>query len=203
LVKRVSGARELSAKEIYPYDLKAMFELGEHCSSTERRADEATWDVIAWLKCEYMSDHIGDEFEGNISSVANFGLFVQLDDVFVDGLVHISSLRSDYYQYQQATHRLVGERTRTVYGLGDRLKIRVARVDLDERKIDFELADGENNHTSRRTRNNSGKANTGKKTDTKAAPRKAKSGKKKPIADSSKSKKPKKAKAKKVGKKKR
>jgi ribonuclease R len=143
-----------------------------------------------------MSDHIGDEFEGNISSVANFGLFVQLDDVFVDGLVHISSLRSDYYQHQPATHRLVGERTRTVYGLGDRIKIRVARVDLDERKIDFELADGDNNHTSRKPR---GKNNAGKGKS--ATPRKAKVAKGKATVD--KAKKPKKSKAKKTGKKKR
>ncbi|MFQ3230765.1 ribonuclease R [Reinekea sp.] len=196
IVKRVAGAKDIPAKKIYPYDLKMMFELGEHCSMTERRADEATWDVIAWLKCEYMSDHIGDEFDGNISSVANFGLFVQLDDVFVDGLVHISSLRSDYYQHHPATHRLVGERTRTVYGLGDRIKIRVARVDLDERKIDFELADGDDNHTSRkpRSKNNPGKGKA-------AAPRKAKAAKGKATAE--KSKKPKKGKAKKTGKKKR
>jgi len=107
---------------------------------TERRADEATRDVVAWLKCEYMSDHIGDEFTGTISAVTNFGLFVQLDDVYVDGLVHISSLQSDYYQYQEAGHRLVGERTRITYCLGDKMKIKVVRVSLDERKIDFELA---------------------------------------------------------------
>ena len=89
-----------------------------------------------------MSDHIGDEFTGTISSVTNFGLFVQLDDVYVDGLVHISSLQSDYYQYQEAAHRLVGDRTRITYGLGDKLKVKVVRVSLDDRKIDFELADG-------------------------------------------------------------
>jgi ribonuclease R len=142
-VKRMKGADNLDPKQIYPYDAKSMFELGEHCSMTERRADEATWDVIAWLKCEYMSDHIGDEYSGTVSSVTNFGLFVQLDDVYVDGLVHISSLQSDYYQYQQAAHRLVGDRTRISYGLGDKLKVRVVRVSLDERKIDFELADAQ------------------------------------------------------------
>jgi ribonuclease R len=143
LVKRVKGAEPMQSADIYPYDEKSMFELGEHCSMAERRADEATWDVIAWLKCEYMSDHIGDEFEGTVSSVTNFGLFVLLDEVYVDGLVHISSLQSDYYQFEQATHRLVGERTRITYGLGDRLKIKVVRVSLDERKIDFELADAQ------------------------------------------------------------
>lgn len=141
LVKRVKSAPLLSQQEIYPYDDKAMFELGEHCSMTERRADSATWDVLAWLKCEFMSDHIGEEFTGTVSSVTNFGLFVQLDEVYVDGLVHISSLQSDYYQFQEKSHRLVGERTRITYSLGDKLKVKVVRVSLDERKIDFELAD--------------------------------------------------------------
>ncbi|PTY35927.1 ribonuclease R [Saccharospirillum sp. MSK14-1] len=143
LVSRVDGAPKMDAQTIYPYDYAAMLELGEHCSMTERRADEATWDVVAWLKCEYMKDHVGDEFEGSVSSVTNFGLFVQLDDVYVDGLVHVSSLQSDYYQLDETAHRLIGERTRVSYGLGDRLKVRVVRVDLDDRKIDFELADAE------------------------------------------------------------
>ncbi len=143
LVERVKGATKLEPQSIYPYDYAAMLELGEHCSMTERRADEATWDVVAWLKCEYMSDHVGDEFTGSVSSVTNFGLFVQLDDVYVDGLVHVSSLQSDYYQLDEAAHRLIGERTRISYGLGDRLTVRVTRVDLDDRKIDFELVDAE------------------------------------------------------------
>ncbi len=140
LVRRVRGASKLNPKDIYPYDLQAMVELGEHCSLTERRADEATWDVVAWLKCEYMKDHVGDEFMGTVSSVTNFGLFVQLDEVYVDGLVHISSLASDYYQFNEVAHCLVGERTRVSYGLGDRLQVKVMRVDLDDRKIDFELS---------------------------------------------------------------
>ncbi|HET8904975.1 MAG TPA: ribonuclease R [Saccharospirillum sp.] len=140
LVRRVKGAPKLNQKDIYPYDLQAMVELGEHCSLTERRADEATWDVVAWLKCEYMKDHVGDEFMGTVSSVTNFGLFVQLDEVYVDGLVHISSLASDYYQFNEVAHCLVGERTRVSYGLGDRLQVKVMRVDLDDRKIDFELS---------------------------------------------------------------
>ncbi|EAR09598.1 ribonuclease R [Reinekea blandensis] len=165
LVKRVKGAPELPKSQIYPYDEKAMFELGEHCSMTERRADEATWDVMAWLKCEYMSDHIGEEFNGTISSVTNFGLFVQLDDVYVDGLVHISSLQSDYYQYQASAHRLVGDRTRITYSLGDKLKVKVVRVSLDERKIDFELADNDIVKPSRNRRKakNSQGSHKGKK----------------------------------------
>lgn len=140
LVKRVRGAPKLEQRDIYPYDYQAMLELGEHCSMTERRADEATWDVVAWLKCEYMKDHVGDEYMGTVSSVTNFGLFVQLDDVYVDGLVHVSSLQSDYYQLDEAAHRLIGERTRVSYGLGDRIQVKVVRVDLDDRKIDFELS---------------------------------------------------------------
>jgi ribonuclease R len=87
-----------------------------------------------------MKDHVGDEFMGTVSSVTNFGLFVQLDEVYVDGLVHISSLASDYYQFNEVAHCLVGERTRVSYGLGDRLQVKVTRVDLDDRKIDFELS---------------------------------------------------------------
>jgi ribonuclease R len=170
LVKRIKGAESIDASVIYPYDDKAMFELGEHCSMTERRADEATWDVIAWLKCEYMSDHIGDEYTGTISSVTNFGLFVQLDDVYVDGLVHISSLQSDYYQYQEAAHRLVGERTRITYGLGDKLAVRVVRVNLDERKIDFELA---NSDVQKPDRGRIKKAGNGKKTSAASTTRKS------------------------------
>jgi len=140
LVRRVKGAPRIKKNDIYPYDYKAMLELGEHCSLTERRADEATWDVVAWLKCEYMSDHVGEEYWGTVSSVTNFGLFVQLDDVYVDGLVHVSSLQSDYYQFDEASYQLRGERTRVSYGLGDRLQVKVVRVNLDDRKIDFELS---------------------------------------------------------------
>jgi ribonuclease R len=116
--------------------------LGQHCSTTERRADEATREVMRWLKCEYMKDRIGEEFDGIISGVTNFGIFVELTDIYVDGLVHITALGNDYYHFDAAHHRLMGERTRTIYRLGDKLRIRVMRVDLDEIKIDFELAAG-------------------------------------------------------------
>ncbi|WP_428239667.1 ribonuclease R [Gynuella sp.] len=139
LVKRVKDTPKIDATISYPYDLAKMLMYGEHCSMTERRADEATWDVIAWLKCEYIEDHIGDVFTGTVASVVAFGLFVQLDDIFVEGLIHVTSLNSDYYVFDPAGHRLVGERTRTVYSLGDKVSVRVARVNLDERKIDFEL----------------------------------------------------------------
>ena len=114
-------------------------QLGQHCSMTERRADEATRGVTRWLKCEYMLDHVGAEFDGIISGVTNFGVFVELTDIYVDGLVHITSLGNDYFHFDPAHHRLLGERTRQVYRLGDKLHVRVARVNLDEMKIDFEL----------------------------------------------------------------
>ena len=167
LVKRVKETRKLNASVNYPYDLPKMLMFGEHCSMTERRADEATWDVVAWLKCEYIQDHIGDVFTGTVASVVAFGLFVQLDDIFVEGLIHVTSLNSDYYIYDAAGHRLVGERTRTVYSLGDKVSVRVARVNLDERKIDFELENQLN--TARRT------ASSRKSTATSAKPGKSSS----------------------------
>ncbi len=113
--------------------------IGEHCSMTERRADEASWDVIAWLKCEYMRDKVGEAFEGVISAVTSFGFFVELKDIFVEGLVHISTLGQDFYHFDPLRHCLVGERTHVTYRIGDVVRVRVARVDLDERKIDLEL----------------------------------------------------------------
>ena len=113
--------------------------IGEHCSMTERRADEASWDVIAWLKCEYMRDKVGETFEGVISAVTSFGFFVELKDIFVEGLVHISTLGQDFYHFDPLRHCLVGERTHVTYRIGDVVRVRVARVDLDERKIDLEL----------------------------------------------------------------
>ncbi len=123
----------------FRYGHDDMVLLGEHCSTTERRADEATRDVVDWLKCEYMLDKVGEEFEGIITSVTGFGLFIELNEIYVEGLVHVTGLQNDYYHFDPAHHRLVGERTRRIYRLGDKLKVRVARVDLDERKIDFEL----------------------------------------------------------------
>lgn len=144
-VRRAEGATPLNKQSIYPYDMARMLQLGEHCSLTERRADDATRDVIDFLKCEYLSDRIGETFDGIISTVTGFGLFVGLNDVFVEGLVHISSLPGDYYQFDANSHRLVGERTRRVFRLGDTVNIRVVRVDIDEKKIDFELTETSNN----------------------------------------------------------
>ncbi len=123
----------------FVYDEKTMGEMGGHCSRNERRADEASREVMAWLKCEYMQDKVGNDYDGHISGVTNFGVFVTLDDIFIDGLVHMSSLADDYYQFDATRHRLIGENSRKTYRLGDKLRIKVIRVDLDSRKIDFEL----------------------------------------------------------------
>jgi len=115
-------------------------ELGMHASQTERRADEATRDVVNWLKCYYMKDRVGETAAGTISAVTSFGVFVALDDVFVEGLVHISDLGSDYFHFEPAAHELRGERTGQRFRLGDRLWVTVARVDLETSRIDFVLA---------------------------------------------------------------
>ena len=112
--------------------------LGEHCSMTERRADEATRDAIAWLKCEFMLEKLGEVFDATVSGVAPFGVFVTLDDIFVEGLVHVSTLGSDYFHFDPIRHRLRGERSRRSYRLADRMRVRAASVDLDERRIEFE-----------------------------------------------------------------
>jgi ribonuclease R len=114
-------------------------ELGVHCSMTERRADDATRDVEAWLKCFYMRDHLGSVFDGSISSVTGFGLFVALDDLYVEGLVHVSELGADYYHFDAAKHQMLGERTGKRYRLGDRVRVKVVRVDMESTKIDFVL----------------------------------------------------------------
>ena len=110
---------------------------GEHCSMTERRADEAVRDVMDWLKCEYMQDKVGEVFDGLVSTVTSFGLFVQLKDVYVEGLVHVTALSNDYYRFDPVAQCLRGERGGRIYRLGDPLRVQVVRVDLDERKIDF------------------------------------------------------------------
>ncbi|MDD2685483.1 MAG: ribonuclease R [Gallionella sp.] len=116
-------------------------ELGAHCSMTERRADDATRDVEAWLKCFYMRDHLGSVFTGTVSSVTGFGMFVSLDDLYVEGLVHISELGKDYFHFDAAKHQLLGERTGQRYRLGDRVQVRVVKVDMESTKVDFVLHD--------------------------------------------------------------
>ena len=121
------------------YKAKEWNNLGAHCSMTERRADEATRDVNNWLKCYYMQDKIGEVFEGTIAGVTAFGVFVALDGVYVEGLVHVTELGNDYFNYDKARHEMVGERTGARFRLGDRLTVKVARVDLETSKIDFTL----------------------------------------------------------------
>ncbi|TKC90074.1 ribonuclease R [Trinickia terrae] len=114
-------------------------ELGLHCSANERRADEASRDVEAWLKCYFMRDKLGEEYGGMVSGVTSFGIFVQLDALFIEGLVHVTELGSDYFQYDEVKNELRGERTGIRYRLSDRVRVQVSRVDLDARKIDFRL----------------------------------------------------------------
>lgn len=127
--------------ESFDYDGDTMVGLGAQTSVAERRADEATRDAVSWLKCEFMLDRIGEEFHGTIMGVTSFGLFVTLDDIHVEGLVHVSALGADYFHFDPGGHRLTGERSGTVFRLADRVRVRVQRVDLDERKIDLELAE--------------------------------------------------------------
>jgi ribonuclease R len=112
---------------------------GLHCSANERRADEASRDVEAWLKCKYMREHLGEEYGGVVTSATSFGLFVTLDAMYVEGLVHITELGGEYFRFDEARQELRGERTGTRYAIGTRVRIQVSRVDLDGRKIDFRL----------------------------------------------------------------
>ncbi len=116
-------------------------EIGMHCSATERRADEATRDVEAWLKTYYMRDHIGNVYEGTVSSTTSFGIFVALDEIFVEGLVHVTELGQDYFHYDQTKHWLIGERTGKRFRLGDRVTVKVVRADIETSKIDFTLVE--------------------------------------------------------------
>ena len=123
----------------YFYRESDMVHLGEHCSANERRADEATRDAVSSLKCDFMQARIGQDFKGTITSVTSFGLFIELNDIYVEGLVHITNLPKDYYKFEPVTHRLFGERTGQIFQLGDAVTINVAGVNMDDRKIDFEL----------------------------------------------------------------
>jgi ribonuclease R len=160
-VLRAEGAPVEPPSSWCPYTFEQMLEMGEHCSMTERRADEATRDVESWLKCEFMSDKLGEVFDGTIVSVTQFGIFVRLDEFYVEGLVHVTSLPSDYYHYEAEKHRLKGERSGMSYRLGDGVTVQVAQVNLDDRKIDFELI--------------------GDKPRPRRAPRKSRGGAKKPV----------------------
>ena len=136
--------------------------IGFHCSQTERRSDEATRDASMALKCHYMQDKIGETFQGVISGVASFGIFVELKDVYVEGLVHVTALGSEYFQYDPVHHRMVGDRTRTMYRLGDRVEIVVVRVDIEAKKIDLELV-SQGKQTQPKKHTHSGKETPAKK----------------------------------------
>jgi len=143
LAKEKGSKRKTTETGGYHYSLDEMDELGDHCSMTERRADDATREVAHWLKCEFMQDHIGDEFEGVISSVTGFGFFVRLNDLFIDGLVHVSTLDNDYYQFDAAGQRLIGENSGMIYRLGDPVRVRVESANLEQRQVDFSLVSTE------------------------------------------------------------
>jgi ribonuclease R len=123
----------------FKYSPSTIQALGTHCSMTERRADEATREIEQWYKCQFMQDKVGEEYTGTISGVTSFGVFVELDDIYVEGLVHITSLPIDYYHFDPVGHRLRGERSGQVYRLANRVRVKVIRVDLEDKKIDFEL----------------------------------------------------------------
>jgi len=163
-------ADPIPAKRIFPYDVAAMVGFGEQCSMTERRADDATREVDAWLKCEYLQEHVGDEFNGVVAAVTSFGIFVELANLYIEGLVHISALPADYYHFEQGKQRLVGERTGRSFNLGDYVRVQVARVDLDDKKIDLELLES-------RSRKKSGGADKRGKAGKKSGSRKGKPGK--------------------------
>ena len=143
LAKEQGAKRKTTDTGGYHYSFDEMDLLGNHCSMTERRADDATREVADWLKCEYMQDHVGGEFSGVISSVTGFGLFVRLDDLFIDGLVHISTLENDYYQFDATKQRLIGENSGMQYRLGDKVRIKVEAVHLENKMVDFSLMGSE------------------------------------------------------------
>ncbi len=142
------GGKAVAPRQVKPLSQEmALWEAtGIHCSANERRADEATRDVEAWLKCRFMRERLGEQFGGTISAVTSFGLFVTLDELYVDGLVHITELGGEYYRFDEARQELRGERTGVRYSVGVRVQVQVSRVDLDARRIDFRLVrdgDGE------------------------------------------------------------
>ncbi|MEP7282222.1 MAG: ribonuclease R [Rubrivivax sp.] len=143
---RAVGAGTKPAGKAPSRELEVWALAGAHCSANERRADEASRDVEAWLKCRYMRDRLGEEFSGTVSGVTAFGLFVTLDALYVEGLVHITELGGEYYRFDEVRQELRGERTGVRFGVGTRVRVQVSRVDLDGRKIDFRLVregDGE------------------------------------------------------------
>ena len=120
---------------------EALPEMGRHLSEMERRASEAERELVEWKKVRFMADKLGDVFAGYVTGVQAFGLFVELDELYVQGLVHVSSMTDDYYLFNEKAHELKGENTRKTYRLGDKVEVQVVRVDLERRQIDFALVD--------------------------------------------------------------
>ena len=202
LAKQRGSKRKTTDTGGYHYQLDEMDVFGAHCSSTERRADDATREVADWLKCEYMQDHVGEEFDGVISSVTGFGFFVRLNDLFIDGLVHISGLANDYYLFDMPKQRLIGENSGMIFRIGDAVKVRVEAVSLEQKQIDFSLISSERNPRrsgkTARTKAKKTEVNPSKKTSTKKKTKAEKSAVKKSHVSKMK---PKAAKTKKVKKK--
>lgn len=138
-VENTHALPEIKANLLLPASAQQVIELGEHCSMTERRADDASRDVEQWLKCQFMEQHIGSTFSGTISGVTGFGLFVEIDDLRIDGLIHIATLGDDYFIYDAQHQLLKGQASGYRFRLGDRVEVRLAAVIVDERKIDLEL----------------------------------------------------------------
>ena len=179
LAKQKGSKRKTTDTGGYHYQLDEMDVFGAHCSSTERRADDATREVADWLKCEYMQDHVGEEFDGVVSSVTGFGFFVRLNDLFIDGLVHISGLANDYYLFDMPKQRLIGENSGMIFRIGDAVKVRVEAVSLEQKQIDFSLI------SSERKPRRSGKTARTKAKKTEVKPSKKTSTKKKVKAEKS------------------
>ncbi len=139
LASRVKPPESTQRAKKPDVDQPAWEAAGLHCSANERRADEASRDVEAWLKCKYMREHLGEEYSGVVSAVTGFGVFVTLDALYVEGLVHITELGGEYFRFDEARQELRGERTGIRYAVGSRVQVQVSRVDLDGRKIDFRL----------------------------------------------------------------
>ena len=160
LASRAKAPTEQPAKKLSGETL-AWQAAGLHCSANERRADEASRDVEAWLKCKYMREHLGEEFAGVVTSVTSFGLFVTLDAMYVEGLVHITELGGEYFRFDEARQELRGERTGIRYALGSRVQVQVSRVDLDGRRIDFRLVNGADDLVLRAMREKTGTGPSG------------------------------------------
>ncbi len=133
------GGKLIARPTVTGHEAELWESAGAHCSANERRADEASRDVEAWLKCRFMRDHLGEEFSGTVSAATAFGVFVTLDDLYVEGLVHITELGGEYFRFDEARQELRGERTGLRYAIGSRVRVQVSRVDLDGRKIDFRM----------------------------------------------------------------